>query len=287
MSNKNLGFVTQTADDVKGRSVVPKGDPKKFVKPSNSTAPMESEASANTIAFPFMQPCSLSGLSSAISSGSVGYMFGVLPSLIFNIRNIKISEWRKYHNEGMSSAKSFAGMTGLYTFFHCLSVRLRQTDDSMNRLIAGAASGLVLGWSGGPMGALQNAVIVGVLSYFFDGSKSTSSAKASPCLGGACGLRHQTGDNADSSNCDSYKGVKDPMSIRDRKWRRQVGSLVRLTQSSALNHLRGTKPQPALTAIALVFNQGYFDVCDSSLGLKQSQGVVRHGHQNTFIRASA
>lgn len=89
--------------------------------------------------------------------------------------------WGIWHADGITSFTAFALMSGLYAGVHCLLIRIREQDDAINRGLAGAASGLVIGWKGGPMSALQSAGFIGVLSYAFDFGESSAHACCSSC----------------------------------------------------------------------------------------------------------
>lgn len=110
------------------------------------------------------QPCTIKGLASAAGAGALGYFFGFVPGIIKH----KARKWGLIHAEGLKSAQQLAIMSGLYTAVHCICQRVRQTEDGWNRGIAGCATGLALGWQGGPWSAAQSCVGLGVLSYVLD-----------------------------------------------------------------------------------------------------------------------
>lgn len=120
-----------------------------------------------------MQPCTLKGLSAALSAGVLGYMFGFVPGVIRH----RASKWALIHLDGIKSAQSLAVMSGAYTAVHCICHRIRQVEDGWNRGLAGCATGLALGWSNGPMGAMQSCLGIGGLSYLLDFG-GTSAAEA-------------------------------------------------------------------------------------------------------------
>lgn len=51
---------------------------------------------------------------------------------------------------------------------HCLAQRIRLHEDGWNRGFAGCATGLVIGWNGGPVSALQSCAGLGLISYIVD-----------------------------------------------------------------------------------------------------------------------
>lgn len=130
----------------------------------------------------FQQPCSLKGLSSAVTGGMVGMLFGFVGGMWRNRSLKSLPLWRA---DGVSSAKYFAVMGGVYQFAQCLVERLRETDDGWNRGVAGCASGLAVGWKAGPLGAAQSCALFGVFSALFDASTgSAGPAQAAVLPGG-------------------------------------------------------------------------------------------------------
>mmetsp|Transcript_35501 Transcript_35501/g.78761 ORF Transcript_35501/g.78761 Transcript_35501/m.78761 type:complete len:204 (+) Transcript_35501:57-668(+) len=111
------------------------------------------------------QPCSVKALSAAVSAGVLGWVFGFLPSIL---RNRSFGLWKTWLQDAGTSGKSFAIVSGSYTFIQCICQRIRQKDDGINRGFAGCATGLAMGWSGGPASAAQSCVGLGLLSYFVD-----------------------------------------------------------------------------------------------------------------------
>lgn len=120
------------------------------------------------------QPCTLKGMQSAFFAGTLGYMFGLVPSLIRN----RLSAFGICHADGMASARTFAVMSGLYTTVSCICERVRMKDDGFNRGFAGCSTGLVLGWGGGPASAAQSCLGIGLISYLLDMGGSTPPAQA-------------------------------------------------------------------------------------------------------------
>merc|ERR1711959_629566 len=72
--------------------------------------------------------------------------------------------------------QTFGLMGGTYTFIACAARKIRGKDDAMNLAIAGCASGIALGWEGGPTSALQSCVGMGAFSWFFDGKRLNEAA---------------------------------------------------------------------------------------------------------------
>lgn len=68
-----------------------------------------------------------------------------------------------------TSAKTFGLMGGLYAGVNCFMLRLRQCEDAWNSAASGCATGLALGWKGGPLSALQSCFMLGIFSYFIEG----------------------------------------------------------------------------------------------------------------------
>ncbi|KAF5832439.1 Tim17/Tim22/Tim23/Pmp24 family-domain-containing protein [Dunaliella salina] len=93
--------------------------------------------------------------------------------------------------DGGKSARALALVSGMYTWIHCLCQRIRLKEDGYNRGAAGCATGLVLGWKGGPASALQSCAGFGLISYILDfgGNSNTPPANAAMVekgLGGSC-----------------------------------------------------------------------------------------------------
>ncbi|BDA49712.1 probable mitochondrial import inner membrane translocase subunit TI [Coccomyxa sp. Obi] len=121
-------------------------------------------------------PCILNGAMAGFSGGALGYVFGFGGKLI---RHRGKGRFKACRTEGWNSAKSFAIFGGVYAFASCIAQRLRQKQDAINGGIAGCATGLALGWSGGPAAALQNAVMLGLFSYVVDYMQLQSAEAAS------------------------------------------------------------------------------------------------------------
>jgi len=84
---------------------------------------------------------------------------------------VKGSRLKTSIQKANTSSKTFGLMGGMYTLSACLSRKIRGKDDALNLAIAGCASGIALGWDGGPVSALQSCVGMGAFSWFFDGQR--------------------------------------------------------------------------------------------------------------------
>ncbi|GFH10449.1 mitochondrial import inner membrane translocase subunit [Haematococcus lacustris] len=152
-------------------------------------APASSSGSPST-------PCIVPALSAAVSAGTVaqgfswchpaplpasqlGFVFGFVPA---TIRTRSFAAWRVWCSEGWRSATALAVMSGLYSWVHCLCLRIRLKDDAWNRAVAGGATGVALGYKAGPASAVQSALGLGLLSYFVDfgGAAEAPPAHARP-----------------------------------------------------------------------------------------------------------
>jgi hypothetical protein len=137
------------------------------------------EAAAQEAAFE--QPCTLKGVQSALAAGAFGYVLGFVPAVF----RFKAKSWGLINKEGWKSAQTIALMSGLYATVSCITTRIRQKEDNVTRGISGCATGLALGWSGGPWSALQSCAGLGMLSYIFDfgGPTGEGAAKAATSCG--------------------------------------------------------------------------------------------------------
>lgn len=96
----------------------------------------------------------------------LGFFFGAVPSVVRHKLRNPAAWWA----DGLTSAKSWAVMTSLFTAVSCIAQRIREKDDVWNRGAAGCATGLVIGWHGpnAPLNALQTGVALGGLSCLVD-----------------------------------------------------------------------------------------------------------------------
>ncbi|KAG7668646.1 hypothetical protein Ndes2526B_g03730 [Nannochloris sp. 'desiccata'] len=123
----------------------------------------------------FQTPCSVNGLMAGISGGTLGYAFGFAGYWFSN--RLK-GTFRGSLGSGWASAKTFGIMGGLYAAVSCFMLRLRQKQDAWNGAASGCATGLALGWAGGPARALQSCATLGAFSYFLDGMSGADTAHA-------------------------------------------------------------------------------------------------------------
>jgi len=137
----------------------------------------------------FGQPCIVGGLNAGFSAGVLGFFFGAVPSMFKNRSLASRGIWAA---DGWRSAMALAVMSGLYNWVHCLCQRVRLTEDAWNRGFAGGATGLALGWSGGPLAAAQSAAGLGLISYFIDlgGANELPAKAAGTCCSGCSGTHH-------------------------------------------------------------------------------------------------
>ncbi len=126
--------------------------------------PLSGESNESELVF--RTPCTISGLGAACSSGLLGFVFGFGG---YWLKERRRGVLRQALKGGLSSAKTFAVLGGLYTGVTCFMTRLRKKSDALNSGAAGCSTGLVLGWnSGGHVAAIQNCVMFGLFSYFLD-----------------------------------------------------------------------------------------------------------------------
>ena len=122
----------------------------------------------------FQTPCTISGIGAGISSGMLGYIFGFAG---YWLKERGKGVWKASLEGGMSSAKTFAILGGLYSGVSCFMTRLRQKNDAINAGVSGCSTGLVLGWtSGGPAAAVQSCMMFGLFSYFLDNMSDEAQA---------------------------------------------------------------------------------------------------------------
>lgn len=152
--------------------------------------------------------CFAQGLTSAAGAGALGYFFGFVPALLRH----KGRAWGLVNAEGMRSARQLALMSGLYTTIHCICGRIRLKEDGWNRAVAGCSTGLVLGWAGGPVSALQSCAGIGALSYFLDfgevagGATAVAPAHAATLHEPAAAQQRRTGSASSSDSGSPAEG---------------------------------------------------------------------------------
>ncbi|WZN62824.1 subunit TIM22 of chloroplast inner membrane translocase [Chloropicon roscoffensis] len=118
--------------------------------------------------------CLLNGVAASLGSGFLGWVIGFGSGII----RLKVegSRFRTSIQKANSSSKTFGLMGGMYTFMACAARKIRGKDDAVNLAIAGCASGIALGWEGGPVSALQSCAGMGAFSWFFDGKRLNEKA---------------------------------------------------------------------------------------------------------------
>ncbi|GMH32310.1 hypothetical protein BSKO_00144 [Bryopsis sp. KO-2023] len=121
-------------------------------------------------------PCSVDGIMNGLGGGLLGYVFG------FGRHLISTRKVAACNQAALVSAKQFAIIGGLYAAVSCFCIRIRQKQDLWNGGVSGCATGLALGWKGGPVSALQSCIGFGALSAFFDGMNKDA-AQAKPLVG--------------------------------------------------------------------------------------------------------
>jgi hypothetical protein len=194
------------------------------------------------------QPCTVKGLAAALSAGMLGYLFGFVPGVIRH----RASKWALTHLDGMRSAQSLAIMSGAYTAVHCVCQRIRQVEDGWNRGMAGCATGLVLGWGNGPLGAAQSCLGIGGLSYLIDfGGAGAAEAAAMPGVpsGANAGSRHAAGSSSGGGSGSSGGGASDPQ--------RRRGGLPRDVERRLNEFMR----LPPMAFLGEACRVAYFDGC--------------------------
>ncbi|PNW88911.1 hypothetical protein CHLRE_01g050400v5 [Chlamydomonas reinhardtii] len=122
------------------------------------------------------------------------------------LRNRSLKSIHIWGGDGMSSFKAFFVMSGVYTTVQCISERIRQQDDGLNRIIAGGVSGVAVAWKSGLWGALQSGLLLAAVSWVFD--FGTGAAKAS-----SIGGRSTTGSCAAGSSGCSVASVGQLLSV--------------------------------------------------------------------------
>lgn len=196
----------------------------------------------------FEQPCTLKGIQSAFAAGAFGYLLGFAPAVF----RFKAKSWGLINKEGWRSAQTIAVMSGLYTTVSCITARIRQKEDNVTRGISGCATGLAIGWQGGPLAMLQSCAGIGALSYIFDfgGSTTEGPAKAAGCYA------------TSEFNCGSCQ-VLGSISMAGSRPAAGNKALGMKLQRTLIKPARFTKAQGALQLppvmwLATVANSSYF-----------------------------
>ncbi|KAL0043332.1 hypothetical protein WJX79_001700 [Trebouxia sp. C0005] len=139
--------------------------------------------------------CTIKGLTSGLSGGSLGYVFGFGGQLI---KHRGKGRWKACAAEGWSSAKTFAIMGGLYAAVGCFMQRLRQKNDAFNGGASGFATGIVLSWGGTPRAMLQSALGFGLFSFVIEYMSSNQAAPPA-----AAAVAYASSSSASSSPASS------------------------------------------------------------------------------------
>jgi len=180
----------EVGDSVASSNTKGRGNRRKFpvvdsdqVRTLVDKTPLSGEANEPELVF--RTPCTVSGLGAGCSSGILGFVFGFGG---YWLKERGRGVLKQALKGGLSSAKTFAVLGGLYTGVTCFMTRLRKKSDALNSGAAGCSTGLVLGWSsGGHVAAIQNCIMFGLFSYFLDnvsdGDAVASEIGARHCAG--------------------------------------------------------------------------------------------------------
>jgi import inner membrane translocase subunit TIM22 len=133
----------------------------------------------------FLTPCTLAGATAGLSGAALGWVFGFGG---YWARARTGGAWAASLAGGAASAKQFGVMGGIYAAAACFAQRIRQKQDAWNGAISGCATGLALGWAGGPAAAAQSCATFGAFSYFLDGMGG-GAARAAEGAGADLGSR--------------------------------------------------------------------------------------------------
>lgn len=120
--------------------------------------------------------CLVVSLGSFISGGVLGSVVG-LAGGVFKRQGFKVAM-----AESMSSAKTFALMSGVHSLVSCAMTQWRKTDDVVNQAVAGCASGIALGVGGPPTTMLVNCAGFAGFAFVYEflTAKSALAAASSP-----------------------------------------------------------------------------------------------------------
>ncbi|BBN14037.1 mitochondrial import inner membrane translocase subunit TIM22 [Marchantia polymorpha subsp. ruderalis] len=116
--------------------------------------------------------CAFKGMGDALAGAVMGSVFG-FGSGLFKKQGFKVAL-----QEGGSSAKTFALLSGVHSVVSCYLRRIRGVEDALNAGIAGCATGLALSTPGSPQALLQSCVSFGVFSYILESLNKPRAAMA-------------------------------------------------------------------------------------------------------------
>eukprot|EP01023_Acetabularia_acetabulum_P027770 TRINITY_DN2628_c0_g1_i4.p1 TRINITY_DN2628_c0_g1~~TRINITY_DN2628_c0_g1_i4.p1 ORF type:complete len:233 (-),score=25.34 TRINITY_DN2628_c0_g1_i4:119-793(-) len=108
-------------------------------------------------------PCTFSAIGTAAFGGLMGSVFGFGSAVI---AHKGVGRFAAARAAAWSQAKTFALLSGMFSFSSCIITRIRQVEDALSHGIAGCTTGFTLGCNKGPMAGLQSCLGFGVLSYF-------------------------------------------------------------------------------------------------------------------------